>query len=132
MLDVEKIKLGVTETISTSVTPEMTAVSVKSGTLPVLATPVLASLMESVAYKSVERYLTKDESTVGSHIDLFHKKPTGVGQTIQCTSVLTSIDGRCLQFDIIACDEIEEIAKARHERYIINTEKFMAKIKTKN
>ena len=126
------LKPGIEGRQSCIVTNDKTAESLKSGTLPVLATPALAALMEETCYKSVEQFLEEGCTTVGSHLDLHHVKPTGIGSKVDCKSVLETVDGRHLVFAITAHDEAGEIGKASHERYIINTEKFLAKVSQKN
>ena len=126
------LKPGIEGRQSCTVTPENTARFLKSGTLQVFATPALAALMEEAAYKSVEQFIEEGCTTVGSHLDLHHLKPTGIGSAVDCTSVLETVDGRRLVFTITAHDETGDIGKAIHERYIINTEKFLAKISQKN
>jgi len=126
------LKPGLEGRQSCIVTKDKTAESLKSGTLPVFATPALASLMEETAYKSVDSLLEAGCTTVGSHLDLHHLKPTGIGSAVECTSVLETVDGRRLVFSITARDETGEIGRASHERYIINTEKFLAKVSQKN
>ncbi len=125
------ITKGISLTHTCVVTQDKTAQALKSGTLPVFGTPSLAALMEETASLSVSSLLESGFTTVGSHIDLYHVKPSGIGQTVSCTSVLDEVDGRRLVFTITASDETGEIGRAGHERYIVNIEKFMAKVSVK-
>ena len=52
------------------VTENDTAKVVKSGSLPVLATPVLSALMEEAACDAVKEGLAEGETTVGGFIGL--------------------------------------------------------------
>ena len=57
-----EIKTGLTGTASKYVTDPDTSVNVKSGTLKVLATPVLAALMEEAAVNALAEYLPKEKT----------------------------------------------------------------------
>ena len=70
------ITIGMKGTATKIVTENDTAKVVKSGSLPVLATPVLSALMEEAACDAVKEGLTEGETTVGGFIGLAHKQPT--------------------------------------------------------
>ena len=114
------------------VTPDDTAQVYKSGTLQVLATPRLAALMEETAWKSVAQALEPGKGTVGTRLELDHLAPTPVGMKVQCESVLEKAEGRKLVFSITAKDEKGEIGTAKHERFIVEEEKFQKKADQKN
>ena len=61
------IKQGTVFELTFSVTDELTAQAVGSGTLPVLATPVLAARLEECAWRAVAPSLPAGSSTVGTH-----------------------------------------------------------------
>lgn len=114
-----------------TVTMEDTAKVYKSGTLEVLATPRMAALMEETAWKSVAEGLDAEMGTVGIRLELDHLAPTPVGMKVYCESVLEHVEGRKLTFSITAKDEKGEIGKARHERFIVEEEKFQRKANEK-
>ena len=70
------ITIGMKGTATKIVTENDTAKVVKSGSLPVLATPVLSALMEEAACDAVKEGLAEGETTVGGFIGLAHKQPT--------------------------------------------------------
>lgn len=115
-----------------TVTQDDTAQVYKSGTLQVLATPRLAALMEETAWKSVAQALEPGKGTVGTRLELDHLAPTPVGMKVQCESVLEKAEGRKLVFSITAKDEKGEIGTAKHERFIVEEEKFQKKADQKN
>ncbi|GHU18614.1 hypothetical protein FACS189475_04400 [Betaproteobacteria bacterium] len=45
-----------------------------------------------------------------------------------CTSLLAGVDRRRLVFEVLAEDEKGEIGRGRHERFIIDTVRFMARL----
>ena len=113
------------------VTPEVSAEGMSSGRLPVYATPRMIAMMEYTAWTSVEPYLEEGSGTVGTYIDVSHLAASPLGAHITYESELVEIDRRRLVFDVRAFDDEEVIGKGRHERFIINNEKFMAKAQAK-
>lgn len=113
------------------VTHELTAAHVGSGLAPVFATPMMIALMENTCAISVANELAEGESTVGTRIDITHDAATPVGMKVWCESELNEVDRRRLVFDVKAYDEAGLIGQGRHERFVINNEKFMAKVNAK-
>ncbi len=120
---------GLCITIEAEVTKDDTALKYDSGLVEVFATPAMVALMESAAYRLVAPHLPEGYGTVGIEISTTHIKATPVGMKVQATVALVSIEGRTLGFEVIANDEEGEIGRGIHIRSIINTEKFMAKLK---
>ena len=99
-----------------------------SGSVDVFATPAMIAFMESTAMYCVKRFLPAGFSTVGTHIDVSHKKATPLYMKVTCEAKLIKIEGRKLVFEVNAFDEEGEIGCGTHNRFIINEEKFMAKL----
>ncbi len=104
-----------------------TAKTMGSGTLNVFATPAMTALMEKTAWKSVAGELEEGSGTVGIRLDITHDAPTPLGMKVTCESVLTSIDGRKLTFEVEAWNERGKIGSGVHERFIIDNKKFQEK-----
>lgn len=126
------LKTGIEGQDCFTVMPEHTALNAGSGTLEVLASPVLIAHMEKAAWQSIKDELDEGQTTVGTSFELVHTSPTLVGKTIKCESLLRRIDGKSLLFMITAYDETGEIARAKHERCIVSTDKFLEKAALKN
>ena len=123
------LKTGLSHTSTTIVDNSNTARTYGSGGLDVFATPAMVGLMENAAMTAVENDLPDGSTTVGSMINTSHIKPSKLGATIKATAVLEEIDGRKLTFKVSACDENGLIGEGVHVRYIVDTQKFMSKIK---
>lgn len=120
--------IGKIGTVTHSVTTKDTAKIVKSGTLDVLATPVLSALMEEAAVKAITAFLPPDETTVGGYIALTHKAPTKVGDRVTVIATVTKVDGRKIHYHITAKDTQKDIGEAEHTRFIVNSHDFMKKL----
>ena len=113
------------------VTPEMSAARVGSGLVDVFATPMLVALVEQTCYESVLPHLEEGQGTVGTLVNVTHVSATPIGKRVWCDSELTEVDRRRLVFSVKAYDEAGLIGEGTHERFVIDTEKFMAKISAK-
>ena len=99
-----------------------------SGTRNVFATPAMIALMEKTAWQSVAPYLEEGQGTVGIRLEISHDAPTPLGMEVSCQSELVEIDGRRLVFEVVARDANGTvIGEGRHERFIIDEEKFQKK-----
>lgn len=106
-----------------------TAVSVKSGSLPVFATPMMTALMEEATCYAASELLDEDETTVGTAINISHDKASGIGKTITAYAALNEVDGRKLYFDVYAKDdEGDIIGKGTIERFVVIKDKFMKRV----
>ena len=125
------LETGIRGQQSEIVTNDKTAAEMGSGTLPVYATPAMIALMEKTAMLSVAAELSEGEATVGTKLEISHLAACGLGSKINCESTLTEIDRKRLVFDVCAYEGETLIGKGIHERFIINTEKFMSKVNNK-
>lgn len=113
------------------VTHEVSAAAVGSGLLPVFATPMMINLMEQTCHQSVAPFLENGQSTVGTLINVSHSAATPIGMEVVCKSTLVMQDRRRLVFEVEAFDEQGSIGKGTHERFIVENEKFLAKVNEK-
>ncbi len=122
------LKVGTKATATTIVSDKNTAQTMKSGSLPVFATPSMVALMEEASCLVIKDYLEIGEGTVGIALNIQHIAPTALKDTVTATSTLSQIDGRKLVFTVEVHDTHKLIGKGTHERFIINNEKFMSKL----
>ena len=118
---------GITGRQALTVTDDKTAISMGSGALEVFATPAMIALMEKTASQSIADALDEGSTTVGTLINVSHVSATPKGAEVWCESVLTEVDGRRLVFSVKAYDNSGLIGEGTHERFIVFSEKFMAR-----
>jgi fluoroacetyl-CoA thioesterase len=102
-----------------------------SGLADVLATPALVAFCEGCARLAVEPYLGEGQQTVGTRIDLQHIAATPPGLSVRVRAELITVDGRRLTFKLEGWDEVEKICEGEHERTIIDTDRFLARVQAK-
>ena len=107
------------------VTETLTAKTVGSGTLDVLATPVMIARMEQAAWTAVAPSLSPEEGTVGTWMNVKHLSATPIG------AELTEVDGRRLVFRVTAQDSQGLVGEGIHERVIVQNDRFLTKAQKK-
>lgn len=106
----QELKPGLAGTAETVVRETNTALAMGSGSLHVFATPSMIALMEQAACNAVAACLDEESTSVGTLVNITHDAATGMGKKVT------------------AADEDKQIGKGTHERFIVNKEKFMAKL----
>ena len=112
-------------------TDDLTAKKVGSGAVAVFATPMMIALMEKTCLQSVKPHLEEGQDTVGTRVDVSHSAATRVGMTVRCESELVEIDRRRLVFRVTARDDAGVIGVGMLVRFVIDVEKFQAKVRTR-
>jgi fluoroacetyl-CoA thioesterase len=116
---------------ATVVTETDTAGHWGSGLVPVFGTPALVGLMEGAAVQALAGRLPPGRTSVGGRIDVHHLAPTPMGMHVRARAELLEVEGRRLVFHVEAWDEVEQIGRATHERFIVDEEQFVAQAKAK-
>jgi len=115
---------GLSATITQTVTEEMLAKNIGSGTVLVFSTPSLILLLEKTSVAVLEGKLETGETTVGSGLDVTHLAATPVGVKVTGTAEVIAVEGRKIVFKVAAKDEQESIAEGTHTRFIVDEAKF--------
>ena len=123
------VPVGAKGTYTLRVTPAHLASQFKDSVLPpVFATPMMVTIMENAALNAVRDYLEPGESVVGTIVNVKHLAATPVGHQVTAEAVVTKVDGRRLEFDVTARDEVEEIGKGTHERMVVDLARIAKKL----
>src|SRR5437763_10192068 len=126
------IPVGARGSVTLVVTAEHLANRFKDATLPpVLATPVMIMAMENAALNAIKPYLGAQESALGTRIDVRHLMATPAGRRVTGEAEVTRVDGRRIEFSVSATDAAERIGTGTHERIVIDSAKFVARMKAK-
>lgn len=122
------IKLGLNHTSQLKVTHEVTALSMGSGDMPVLATPAMLALMENAAMLAVKDHLQQGSTTVGGHIEATHMRPTKLGEIVTATAVVTNVDGKKIDFKVEAHCGDTLLGEGTHRRFVVNRDAFLERL----
>lgn len=85
----------------------------------VLSTPALIGLIERACAATLQPYLAEGEMSVGVRVNIVHKSPTALGQSVSATAQFTHREGRLYLFDVQADDAGGVVATGEHARAIV-------------
>lgn len=105
-----------------------TAAVYGSGALEVFATPAMIALMEKTCLESVSTKVGDGNTTVGIAVNIKHLKASPVGATIRCDAKLIDVDRKRLVFEVQCYEGDTLIGEGVHERFVVESAKFMAKL----
>lgn len=126
-----KLDIGRSYSLQSRVEEWMTAEKTGNKGVDVLSTSVLVQMVETAAIHCIEPLLSSGQVTLGTHIDLEHRKPVPVGFIVTTQVEVVMLDGPRVSFAVQVFDEQEAVAEGSHERYIIEKAKFLAKLREK-
>jgi len=97
----------------------------------VLSTPRLVQLMEAAAIEAIRDYMSSDELSLGTQVNIRHLSATPLGMKVTAHALLKGIDKNRLFFLVDAFDEREKVAEGEHERILVSKERFLQKVAKK-
>ncbi len=120
---------GLSARIELTVTDADTAQALRSGTVPVLATPRLMALCEEASCKAIEGHLPESCTSVGKRMQFDHLVPVGVGGVVWAEATLDRIEGRRLVFTLSVSESAGLVAAGKLIRVIVDREAFLANVR---
>jgi len=97
----------------------------------VYATPKLMYDMEVVCRDLLLAHIEPGKDSVGTRVELDHVGASLLGMWVDISVTLTAIDGNAASFDFTARDALEEVARGKHNRFIVGIEKTAQRLKAK-
>jgi len=84
------LRPGLSAAVELVVTDDDTALALKTGDVPVLATPRVVTLAEEATVNAVEGELAEGTTSVGYRVQLDHLAPTAVGGHVRAEALRRS------------------------------------------
>ena len=97
----------------------------------VYSTPDLLRDIEMVCRDLLLEHAEAGEDSVGTYVELRHLAATPLGLEVELTARVASVEGRQVRFEISARDATETICTALHDRFVVDTEKTLQRLKVK-
>ena len=98
--------------------------------LGVLSTPRMIALMEITSKELLDRIIGDEYTSVGIHVDVYHKNPAPIGAKLRFVSKVIEVKGRKIVFEVRCLMGETVIGEGIHERYVIEWDKFREKIRS--
>ena len=121
------VEPGLVASVELTVKDGDTAEALRSGDVPMLATPRLVALCEETTVAALEGRLDAKVTTVGQRVQLDHLLPIPVGQSVRAEAKLESVEGRRLVFTVSLTSTRGLVAVGKITRVIVNRDRFLEK-----
>ena len=115
----------------TTVTEKLSARHLGSGNIDVYATPAMIVQMEAAAVAAIDPLLPDGQASVGTALNIRHLAATPLGQTVKARAEVVGIEGRQITLQVQAWDDHELIGEGTHTRVVIDTERFIDRVRSK-
>jgi predicted thioesterase len=97
----------------------------------VYATPLMLYDIEFACRDLLLEHIEAGKDSVGTRVELDHVGATLLGMWADITVTLASVNGAAVSFDFTVRDAVEEVARGKHNRYIVGVEKTAQRLKAK-
>ena len=97
----------------------------------VLSTPHMIGFLERTSRNLLFPMLEPGFDSVGTIVNVAHLGGAPLGATVTFRSVIESVDERRVNFRVEAFTATEKIGEGSHQRFVVNVERFAAKMQAK-
>jgi fluoroacetyl-CoA thioesterase len=97
----------------------------------VYATPWMIGDIEYACRDLVLAHADAGEDSVGVEVAIKHLAPTLPGMTVEIMVRVTAVEGRKITFEVGAKDELDEIGRGTHTRFVVDVAKTIGRLKAK-
>ena len=97
----------------------------------VYATPELVRDIEMTCRELLLEHLDDGEDSVGTRVEVDHIGATLMGMWVEISVTVSKVEGRAVSFDVTARDNVEDVARGRHNRFVIDVAKTAERLKGK-
>lgn len=97
----------------------------------VYSTPNLLYDIEMTCRELLLQHTGEGNDSVGTRIELDHVGATLLGMWCEITVTLTEVNGNAVAFEFTARDALEEVARGKHNRFVVGLEKTAQRLKAK-
>jgi fluoroacetyl-CoA thioesterase len=125
------IQSGISEETTFIVEDQHTASQIGSGSLKVLSTPYLITVMEKTCHQLLAKRLPEGLSSVGAQVNVRHLAPTPLGSQVRVRVEVIQAEGNRITFSVQAWDQTEKISEGEHLRIVIDVARFLNRVAAK-
>jgi len=126
----ETLKAGLTATRRVEIDRERT-IGFMGEDCRVYSTPNLLHDIELTCRDLLLANIEAGKDSVGTRVELDHVGATLLGMWVEITVTLTLVNGSAVSFDFTARDAVEEVARGKHNRFIVGIEKTAQRLQAK-
>jgi fluoroacetyl-CoA thioesterase len=97
----------------------------------VYGTPYLVRDIEMTCRELILEHADVGEDSVGTDVSIKHLAPTLLGMKIEIAVTVSLVEGRRVVFEVSAKDDVEQICKGTHGRFVVDVNKTVQRLKAK-
>ena len=97
----------------------------------VYATPKLLYDVEWACRDLIKEHVDAGKDSVGTRVELDHLGATLLGMWVEITVTITKVDGAAVTFEFTARDAVEQVARGKHNRFVVGIEKTAQRLLAK-
>jgi predicted thioesterase len=126
----EPLQAGLTATRRIDIDRERT-ISFMGDECRVYSTPRMLYDIEMACRDLLLEHIESGKDSVGTRVELDHVGATLMGMWVDVSVTLTTVNGNAVAFDFTVRDAVEEVARGKHNRFIVGIEKTAQRLKAK-
>jgi len=126
----DTLKPGLTATSRVEVDRDRT-IGFMGEDLRVYSTPSLLYDVEVACRNLLLPHIGQGKDSVGTRVEFDHVGATLLGMWVEITVKLAEINGPAASFEFTARDAVEEVARGKHNRFIVGLEKTAQRLQAK-
>ena len=126
----ESLQPGLTATRRIDIDRDRT-ISFMGDECRVYSTPRLLYDIEMACRDLLLLHIEPGKDSVGTRVELDHIAATLMGMWVEITVTLTAVNGGAVAFDFTARDAVEDVARGKHNRFVVGIEKTAQRLKAK-
>ncbi len=126
----EPLQAGLTLTRRIDIDRERT-ISFMGDECRVYSTPRMLYDIEMACRDLLLAHIESGKDSVGTRVELDHVGATLMGMWVEVSVTLATVNGNAVAFDFTVRDAVEEVARGKHNRFIVGIEKTAQRLQAK-
>jgi len=126
----EPLQAGLTATRRIDIDRERT-ISFMGDECRVYSTPRMLYDIEMACRDLLLEHIESGKDSVGTRVELDHVGATLMGMWVEVSVTLATVNGNAVAFDFTVRDAVEEVARGKHNRFIVGIEKTAQRLQAK-
>ena len=126
----EPLQAGLTASRRIDIDRERT-ISFMGDECRVYSTPRMLYDIEMACRDLLLEHIEPGKDSVGTRVELDHVGATLMGMWVEVSVTLATVNGNAVAFDFTVRDAVEEVARGKHNRFIVGIEKTAQRLQAK-
>lgn len=126
------LTVGLVREAASATSPADSATLVSPLVPDVYASARMIAFVEATCAALMAEHLEPGETSVGTAFQFTHEAATPIGMAVRIRVELVEVDRRRCVFAVEGHDAVDRITVGRHERFVVDRGKFLARVEAKS